>query len=76
MTPPLASSDPERFWAELLSADPGRIREALRDLATEGRTRGHEHLRQMATGEGWQRVQQDRVLAALTAIEESGGETP
>jgi hypothetical protein len=30
----------------------------------------------MATGEGWQRVQQDRALAALTAIEESDGETP
>jgi len=76
VTPRLASSDPERFWAELLSADPGRIREALRDLAMEERSRVHKHLRQMATGEGWHPVQQDRARAALTAIEEWDGETP
>jgi hypothetical protein len=30
----------------------------------------------MATGEGWQPVQQARARDALTAIEESDGETP
>jgi hypothetical protein len=66
---PQDAANPEDFWAEVLSADPDRIREALHRLPGPERASVLEHLRRMASDPGWQPGQPSRARAALEAIE-------
>ena len=61
--------EPEDFWADILSADPGRVRRAFDRLAPDDAQRVQAHLRRMATEDGWQPAQRERALAALRALE-------
>ena len=61
--------EPEDFWADILSADPGRVRRAFDRLAPDEAQRVQAHLRRMATEDGWQPAQRERALAALRALE-------
>ena len=62
----------EPFWADLLSKDPVRIRAALDRLEPEERDAVLDHLRRMATEDGWSEGQRQRAWAALRAIEPEG----
>jgi len=66
-----ASPDPEAFWADVLSTDPDRIREALRGLTPDERRQVLDHLRRMEGDEGWQADQRRRARAALAAVDGS-----
>ena len=57
--------EPEDFWADILSADPGRVRRLFDRLAPEEAQRVQAHLRRMATGDGWQPEQRRRAREAL-----------
>ena len=57
--------EPERFWAEVLSEDAERIRAALGSLSEEDARRVQDHLRRMATEDGWQPAQRRSARAAL-----------
>jgi len=46
--------EPEDFWADILSADPGRVRRAFDRLAPDDAQRVRAHLQRMATEDGWQ----------------------
>jgi len=61
--------EPEDFWADILSADPGRVRRAFDRLAPDDAQRVRAHLRRMATEDGWQPAQRERAQAALRALE-------
>ena len=61
--------EPEDFWADILSADAGRVRRAFDRLAPDEAQRVQAHLRRMATEDGWQPAQRERALAALRALE-------
>ena len=61
--------EPEDFWADILSADPGRVRRAFDRLAPDEEQRVQAHLRRMATEDGWQPAQRERAQAALRALE-------
>jgi len=61
--------EPEDFWADILSADPGRVRRAFDRLAPDDAQRVRAHLQRMATEDGWQPAQRERALAALRALE-------
>jgi hypothetical protein len=64
-----ALPDPERFWAEILSADPERIRRAFDRLAADEAQLVLAHLRRMATEKGWHTAQRESSGAALRALE-------
>lgn len=68
-----AFPDPERFWAEVLSGKPQRIRAALDSLSEEDAVLVQDHLRRMATEEGWQPAQRRSARAALDQIEATDG---
>lgn len=59
----------EHFWGEILSREPTRTRAAFAELKDEAERQAVvEHLRRMATEDGWtepQRVSAQRALAAL-----------
>jgi hypothetical protein len=63
-----STNDPERFWAEVLSQDPDRIRAALHTLTEEDAAGVVEHLRRMVTEDGWQDGQRQRARAALAYL--------
>jgi len=63
-----AVPEPEDFWADILSADPGRVRRAFDRLAPDDAQRVRAHLRRMATEEGWQPGQRQRARAALSHL--------
>jgi len=69
VNPPPALADPERFWAEILSADSAHVRQAFARLAPDERHRVLDHLRRMADEEGWQPGQRQRAQAALAELE-------
>jgi hypothetical protein len=71
VNPPPAHADPERFWAEILSGDSARVRQAFARLAPDERHRVLDHLRRMADEEGWQPGQRRRARAALAAVDDS-----
>jgi hypothetical protein len=64
--------NPERFWAEVLSQDPDRIRAALHTLTEEDAAGVVEHLRRMVTEDGWQDGQRQRAQAALAHLGKPG----
>jgi len=68
---PQASADPEAFWADVLSTDPDRIRQALRGLTPDERRAVLEHLRRMEGDEGWQPDQRRRAGAATAVADGS-----
>ncbi|MBO9308391.1 MAG: hypothetical protein J7551_01250 [Chloroflexi bacterium] len=59
----------ETFWSDLLSEEPARVAAAwsLLQVADE-RQAVREHLRKMATEEGWSDVQRQAARAALAVI--------
>jgi hypothetical protein len=61
--------DPERFWAEILSAEADRIWRAFDHLTPEDGLRVMAHLRRMATEDGWQAAQRQRARTALDALD-------
>jgi hypothetical protein len=60
--------EPEDFWAEILSADPGRVRRAFDRLAPDDAQRVRAHLRRMVDEPGWHPSQRDNARAALRAL--------
>jgi hypothetical protein len=66
----------EEFWGDLLSEEPTRVAAAWAMLqAAEEQQAVREHLRKMATEEGWADVQRQAARAALAVIapESDGG---
>lgn len=63
------SDDLEDLWAEILSAEPDRIRSALAHLSADERRSVVAHLRRMAGETGWSEGQQHRARTALAALE-------
>ena len=68
------ADDLEQFWADVLSADPRRIREAMAKLQEMERRAVIDHLRRMAHESGWTDGQQERAQSALTVLEPSTNE--
>jgi hypothetical protein len=71
-----AVPEPEDFWADILSADPGRVRRAFDRLAPDEAQRVRAHLRRMAIDDGWQPAQRERARTALRALEPRPPSTP
>jgi hypothetical protein len=69
--PDTLGDDLERFWADVLSADPPRIRQAMAEHHEIERRAVIDHLRRMAHERGWTDGQQQRARAALTVLEPS-----
>jgi hypothetical protein len=61
----------EDFWTEVLSAEPNRVRSAMRDLSARERRSVIRHLRRMTDDTGWSDGQRLRALAALESLGES-----
>lgn len=70
----------EEFWGDLLSEEAPRIRAAFGRLTDPAeRTATLDHLRKMATEEGWSPLQQEAARAALAVLApdpDEGGTTP
>jgi len=64
--------DLEAFWAEVLSAEPERVRAAYGLLYVEQRREVRAHLHRMATEAGWTASQRERARAALAALADVG----
>ena len=62
-------SSAEQFWENILSRNPEQILEAFRSLDDPSRLTVLNHLRDMASEEGWQSEQRLSAQAALDAIE-------
>lgn len=60
--------DPEAFWAEVLSREPERVRQAFGPLSHEERQEVVAHLRRMSGESGWLLQQQESARAALSAL--------
>jgi len=60
--------EPEDFWADILSADPGRVRRAFDRLAPDDAQRVRAHLRRMVDEPGWQPEQRRRAREALQVV--------
>jgi hypothetical protein len=58
----------EEFWADVLSANPDRVRSAIDDLSDTDRRSVVVHLRRMAHQAGWSEAQRLRAQAALDAL--------
>ena len=69
-------NDPERFWAEILSADSERIHRVFDRLSADDAPSVIAHLEHMATEDGWQPAQRERARAALSALEPQPPSTP
>ena len=59
----------DQFWAELLSGDPIKIRNAWDSLADDERAAVREHLQRMQAEAGWQPSQCESAVAALQVIQ-------
>jgi hypothetical protein len=59
----------EQVWDGLLSRDPEQIRQTYAGLDTGSQSEVLEHLKRMATEEGWHPRQVDSACAALAALE-------
>ena len=64
--------DPEPFWAEILSEDAKRIQAAVDRLDEEEAASVREHLRRMATEDGYHPAQRRSARAALDQLETPG----
>ena len=60
----------DELWAELLSADPARIRRAWGRLTEAEALAVLEHLRRMKAEAGWQPAQRQSAEAALRVLRE------
>ncbi|MFQ3535489.1 MAG: hypothetical protein SNJ58_06395 [Aggregatilineales bacterium] len=59
----------EEFWGDLLSEEPARVAAAWALLQTaDERQAVRDHLRKMATEQGWLEVQRQAARAALLVI--------
>ena len=58
-----------QFWAEVLSQDPDRVRAAFKALPEVDAAGVVEHLRRMATEDGWHPAQRRSARAALDHFE-------
>jgi hypothetical protein len=63
-------------WAGLLSQKPARIRSIWSRLAASERAAVLSHLREMASGLGWQPGQREAAQSALEALHPPGNEAP
>jgi hypothetical protein len=61
----------ELFWESLLSRQPDQIQAAFNSVDKDTQAQVLEHLRQMATEEGWH---PEQVISASTALEILTGE--
>jgi hypothetical protein len=62
-------SSAEQFWDNILSRNPEQILEAYRSLDNPSQLSVLNHLRDMASEEGWQPQQRLSAQVALDAIE-------
>ena len=62
--------DLDNLWAELLSADPARIRRAWSKLTDAEALAVLEHLRRMKDEAGWQPAQRQSAEVALRVVRE------
>lgn len=60
----------EEFWADILSETPSRVMAAWSALDSQAKTAVYDHLRRMATEDGWAQVQRAAAEVALAAIGE------
>ena len=58
----------EDLWSQLLSGEPGRVREAFASLGADEQAAVLAHLERMVSEDGWQPVQRDSARAALLAL--------
>jgi hypothetical protein len=65
--------DPEAFWDDVLSRDPGRIRAAFGRLSAGEEEAVLAHLRRMAAEAGWQDLQREGARVALRVVEQRRG---
>lgn len=66
------SSEPlESFWDQILSRKPELVRSAFDNLNEIEQKAVMDHLRRMATEEGWHPEQRTSALAAIAALETS-----
>jgi thymidine phosphorylase len=68
----LMSDTLQDFWAEVLSAEAGRIRSAMEGLSVEERRSVMAHLKRMADEAGWSAGQRARAQAALEVLGGAG----
>ncbi len=61
----------ELFWDHLLSRQPDQIQAAFQSIDKDTQAQVLEHLRQMASGEGWH---PEQVISAKTALQVLTGE--
>jgi len=64
----------ETLWEGLLSQKPVQILHAWARLEAPERSAVLAHLREMATGEGWQPAQREAAQSALGVLETSGSQ--
>lgn len=69
MTENFAST--EQFWDNMLSGEPELIRSAYLSIDQDSQMAVHNHLLDMAAGEGWQPAQRRSARAALEALNEN-----
>ena len=63
-TPP----EPQAFWAQVLSGDPARIRDAVSTLSEDELAAVLDHLRRMAADPGWHLAQRHSARRALESL--------
>lgn len=65
-------TDPETFWASILSEDETLILAAFRSVNAEEQEAVRQHLSRMSQEDGWAEVQRTAALAALRVIAAEG----
>ena len=66
----------DELWADLLSADPARIRRAWNGLGAAERQAVAEHLARMCDESGWHSSQRESAAAALRILHAAAGASP
>lgn len=61
--------DIDELWEQLLSGEAARVRRAWHELTDEEAAAVLDHLRRMASEDGWQPAQRQAAAAALDAIQ-------
>ncbi len=61
----------EKFWDQILSRDPERIREAYQNLTGKEQQALIQHLNRMSTENDWHPEQKKSALAALQVLKSS-----
>ena len=64
----------ERFWGNMLSRDPARIRETWDTLQDDEKQAVRTHLQRMTTENGWTEPQRLSAQTALQALDDDTGD--